>query len=261
MKKIFLLLFVFCACKHASTELTETYWDNAKTKLKEHYFVLKDDHSKKEEEYVSYYADGKKEFIKHFHNNQLIDSFWHFNANGKLIEKCFYKDGNLEGDRFLYNDSGVLITIEPHINGAFHGLYKSFYDNSKPKELGNYNYNKMEGEWKYFFDNGNLKEIVKYVGGSENGDYKAFYPTGKLKSIGFYKDEKEDSTWHNYYENGKLMEIVNYKAGTENGLTQMFSKDSVLIREIIYKNGMPIDYNDLVNHIHTKHDFDFLKEK
>ncbi|MFM2048324.1 MAG: hypothetical protein RI955_872 [Bacteroidota bacterium] len=251
-------LFVLASCKHSNTFTVKNYWHNDSTKLKEQFEVLKSKPSIKEGLYQSFYETGNKEFIKHYSNNLLTDSMLHFNPNNVLIEAAFYKNNLLEGSRILYFDNKKIQLKEHYKNNLLEGIAEQYYENGNLLEKGKFIHNKREGSWIFYYENGNPKEIVEFKNGSENGNYQCFYNSGTKKSLGFYKDELEDSTWKNYYENGKLMEIVNYKTGKEEGITKIFSKDSMLIKEITYHLGFPIKYHDYVTGKESIHTYNFL---
>jgi antitoxin component YwqK of YwqJK toxin-antitoxin module len=256
---LFLIIVgVMASCNRNNTIKIITYWNNDSTKIKEQFDVLKTQQSIKHGLYESFYENGNPEYIKHFANNLLSDTLKYFSTNKVLLEQAIYNKDILEGNRITFFENGNTQAIEFYKNNLLQNESKSFYENGNLLEEGKFINNKREGIWKYYYANGNLKEIVMYKNNAENGEYKGFYSSGKKKSNGFYKNEKEDSTWYNYFETGELMEIVNFKNGKEEGLTKVFSKDSILLKEIIYRQGITIEYHDFISGKHTKHNFDFL---
>ncbi|MFM2225677.1 MAG: hypothetical protein RJA07_1879 [Bacteroidota bacterium] len=254
-------LFILVSCRHVNTLVVKNYWHNDSSKLKEQFEVLQSKPSTKDGLYQSFYENGNKEFIKHYSNNLLTDSMLHYNSDNTLIEKAFYKNNLLEGTRILYFNNNKNQLIEHYKNNLLEGEALQYYENGNLLEKGKFIHDKREGSWIFYYENGKTKEIVEFKNGSENGNYQGFYNSGTKKSTGFYKDELEDSTWYNYYESGKLMEIVNYKFGKEEGITKVFSKDSVLVKEITYHLGFPIEYHDYITGKQSKHMYDFLDKK
>ena len=259
LKLLTICLLFMASCQNNNTKTIKTYWYNDSTKLMERFEVQLHNDSIKHGLYESFYANGNKEYTKHYLQNQLNDTLFHYSENGVLIEKAFYKNNLLEGERILYFVNHQPQTIEIYKNNLLQGHSVIYYENGNKQEEGNFINNQREGEWKYYYKSGNLKEIVFYKSGSENGYYKSFYENGIKKSNGFYKDELEDSIWLNYYPSGRLNEIVHYKNGKEDGITQVFSEDSVLLKIIHYKVGIPIEFTDVKTGKTTKHNFGFLK--
>jgi len=250
-----LLVVVLAIVGCSKIQVTEIYYDEAKTHLKERFETLKDKPGVKNGKYESFFMDGKPESIKFYTGNLLSDSILVYDAiSHQLKEKAFYQKGALQGKRYLYFDSNKVMICENYFNDQLHGSYTSYFKNGKIEQQGQYVKGQLSGLWNYYYENGILKEKVNYAEGHEFGAYESFYPNGSKKSLGFYLDENvEDSTWQLFYESGELMEISHYKNGLEEGLTQAYSKDHKLSKEIEYKNGIPVVYKDFIHNKFTTH--------
>jgi antitoxin component YwqK of YwqJK toxin-antitoxin module len=259
---IFILITVgiISSCNRNKTIKIIHYWNHDSIKIKEQFDVFKAQQGIKNGLYESFYENGNPEFIKHFSNNLLTDTLQYFSKNKSLIEQAIYNHNMLDGCRIIYFENSKPQAIEFYKNNLLHDESKSFYENGNLLEVGKFNNNKRDGIWKFYYENGALKEMVLFKNNLEDGKYQSFYASGKKKSDGFYKQEKEDSTWHNYYETGELMEIVNFKNGKEDGITKVFSKDSILLKEITYHNGITVEYHDVISGKHKKYNFDFLDQ-
>ncbi|MEN9521840.1 MAG: hypothetical protein RL065_217, partial [Bacteroidota bacterium] len=116
LKLLTVVVLLIGSCKNNNTKIIKTYWYNDSTKLMERFEVQLHNDSIKHGLYESFYANGNKEFIKHFSQNLQTDSFFHFNENGVLTEKAFYKKNLLEGGRILYFTNHQPQTIEIYKN-------------------------------------------------------------------------------------------------------------------------------------------------
>ncbi len=118
------------------------------------------------------------------------------------------------------------------------GLYKTFYQNGKPKTVGFYTNNQATDYWEYFYQNGNLKMeglINNFINeghwiyyyenghkshegnmekGKKNGYWRYYYEDGKIKTEGIIKENKNDGDWKYYYDDGGLKATANYANGT-----------------------------------------------
>jgi len=115
-----------------------------------------------------------------------------FAENGKLVESAQYTNDQLNGERRLYNEEGVLEIIEHYSNGKYEGDYEVFYANGQQKQKGAYSNDMAQGEWKTFYPNGKLKETVVIVDGEENGPFKEYSEKGILTAEGAYNGTDKD---------------------------------------------------------------------
>ena len=84
-------------------KLIETYYDEAKTKVNERYYVDK-----------NYLRQG------------LYEQFY---ENGQLRRRCTYKDGKLNGLYKSFHENGKLEERFTFKNDELDGLYELFYEN------------------------------------------------------------------------------------------------------------------------------------
>lgn len=106
--------------------------------------------------------------------------------------------------------------------------HKTFYDNGKIKEEGQYDkYGKEAGDWKFFYEDGTLSSISKFKKGKAIGEwkfydvnrtlqtiitikkrttiYKVFYPNGKLAKTSILDCRLPNCEWKYFDEQGKLV--------------------------------------------------------
>ena len=87
-------------------KLIETFYDEAKTKVNERYFV--DENYLRQGLYESFYENGQLEERYTFKNDELDGLFKKFNRDGDLIERCTYKDGLKQGLYESFDENGQL---------------------------------------------------------------------------------------------------------------------------------------------------------
>lgn len=63
------------------------------------------------------------------------------------------------------------------------------------------------------FAGGFLSIEYYYTNGSINGPAKSFYSGGKVQSEGNYKNDNEDGEWKEYTKEGLLLRKIIYKDG------------------------------------------------
>jgi antitoxin component YwqK of YwqJK toxin-antitoxin module len=64
-----------------------------------------------------------------------IGDYLLFYEDGSLKKKCFYKDGNLEGEYKWLSNDGILLNLSYYINGYLEGESKEWYYDGKLKNI------------------------------------------------------------------------------------------------------------------------------
>lgn len=135
-------------------------------------------------------------------------------SDGKLLEKSYYKNGQLHGERILYHENEKIQVIERYDNGEFKGLYQAYYDNGQLEIEGKYIDGQMNGKWKRYYTSGELMEIVTFVSNYENGPFVEYHKNGKIKTEGKYLDgDNEQGELKMYDEEGMLIRKMDCNKG------------------------------------------------
>ncbi|MBK9270779.1 MAG: toxin-antitoxin system YwqK family antitoxin [Saprospiraceae bacterium] len=137
-----------------------------------------------------------------------------FDSLGVIYETANFKDGQLHGERVIFED-GVLYASENYKHNVFHGPYKLFYPNGVLKLETQYDNGVMSGTLKAYYSDGSIKEIVQMENNEENGPFKEYHPNGQIKAVGTYK-------------NGP----------NEHGELQMYDSLGVLVKTMICEEGI-----------------------
>lgn len=99
-------------------------------------------------------------------------------------------------------------------NNFAQNIDTTFHENGAIKSIGARNeLRERIGLWKTFFDDGKPKSIVNYQKGKEHGKWITYHSTGNISSEGNFKDGSKVNEWKYYYPSGKIKTIVNYNTG------------------------------------------------
>jgi len=161
-------------------------------------------------------------------------------AQTKAIKSYYDADKKQLKEEYRVNDKDSTI---------LEGLYKTFYQNGKPKTVGFYTNNQATDYWEYFYQNGNLKMeglINNFINeghwiyyyenghkshegkmekGKKNGYWRYYFEDGKIKTEGYFKENKNDGAWKYFYDDGTLKAISTYTYGT--GYYTEFYEDGI----------------------------------
>ena len=197
MKKISLCLFILATLASC----------NNKIEVVEN----KDDNGNLIEKYSRRITDFAKEGL-----------YTRYDSEGRKMEEAHYANDTLHGQRTIYFVSGKVEAIENYLNGAFSGVYQTFYEENEKLELtGEYINGTMQGSWKRYYPSGQLMEDVTFAGNEENGAFIEYYDNGNLKAKGTYLNgDNEHGLLEVYDEDGSL----NRKMNCDNGICKTFWK-------------------------------------
>ena len=212
-----------------------------------------------------------REIINRLDKNGLKQGLWKFfYENGFVKEEITYLNNKKSGFLKIYDNKGILISIEKYINDIKqigveelkeYEIRKDYYSNGQIKIEGSYYNNLQDGIRRefdkkgkiikgYIFNKGiMIGDGIIDVNGKKQGVWKEYYYTGELMSIGSYSNSIKVGEWKFYHSNGKLEQEGTY------------NKNGILINEwnyyhentVLYKNeyyidgeleGEYVEYND-----------------
>lgn len=127
---------------------------------------------------------------------------------GRLIEKCTYKHGQLEGVAELYYDSGKLMS------------------------LAVFSANRLHGDYKRWSPNGQILSHERYVDGERHGLQETWYLSGQI----WQRFEMIAGKYHGKYElfdaSGVAIEEYNYKGGKLHGVSLRRLNDGRVLERV-----------------------------
>ncbi len=200
--------------------------------------MMKD--SKPEGFWKTFYPSGIKKSEGN-RRNSLLDSIWVFyNENGDTTQKISYFEGKKNGYTFTFaqkKDSVTKKTInyvsakELFLNDKKNGKSFYFYPDGQVHKIFNFRDDKKHGIGKEYDKKGNIITIFSYrydnlldkqninrrnKQGRKQGWWKEFYPEEKVKTEAFYNND------------------------TLNGYYKEFDIRGELVKNQLYRNGIPV---------------------
>lgn len=154
------------------------------------------------------YENGKPNEIYSVNDeNQKEGLYKKYREDGTLQEESNYAAGILDGKRKLYFEDGAQIEIEElYKDGQMEGEHFVYYPSGKLMIESNYNDGKMEGIFKKYFESGKLMETITFKNNMEMGPFEEYHPNGKIQWKGTYADgDKEFGLLEQFDDQGKLI--------------------------------------------------------
>ena len=207
MKLFLYLMMFFCVLScHQDTnlEITQTYFDTDKTKIK---------------------SEGTIDKI-----TKLKEGIWkNYNRKGELMNEGYYKSDRQTGTWKYFHSSTKIKSKGQLLNGKKEGIWEHFYDDGSLSFTANYVNDQQEGKCQAFYKNGKLSTESFYKNGKLNGAHITFssrnpdttlyltyvdnkrmglfkkYHEGKPYVIGFWKPEVGLVGKVSHYRNEKLI--------------------------------------------------------
>ena len=113
---------------------------------------------------IEYYDDGTIKYAYRVDENGIEQGpYEEYHDNGRLKEKCTYKDGKYDGP------------------------YESYYDNGQLWEKCTYKDGKYDGPYEEYYEDGQLGIKCTYNNGKEDGPCETYYGNGQLNEKGVYR--------------------------------------------------------------------------
>lgn len=101
--------------------------------------------------------------------------------------------------------------IEEHFNdnGQLNGERKVFYQSGKLAETAQYENGKLEGESKWLTEDGKALRVSIYAADQLNGKTVNYDSSQNITSVGDYEKNRKVGIWK-YYEGGKIKKEIDH---------------------------------------------------
>ncbi|WP_255580384.1 toxin-antitoxin system YwqK family antitoxin [Flavobacterium sp. UMI-01] len=131
--------------------------------------------------YTIFYDQSKNKVSEGKVVNKQFEGEWKYyhQASPVIMTKENYKNGQLEGIRSVYYNSGKLAEETHYRNGMKEGVYKKYSENGIVLEEANYKANEFDGPAVYKEADGQIVSQGNYQNGKKVGIWK-FFENGKL---------------------------------------------------------------------------------
>jgi antitoxin component YwqK of YwqJK toxin-antitoxin module len=153
---------------------------------------------------------GNFNTAEEYRNGQINGVKFSFDESGYLSEEAVYKNGILNGRRIAYRYGTMKKEVEHYSNGILDGPKQVFYESGSMQEDGGYKQGKRDGLVKWFNQDGMPSIEYTYKMGVIEGPAKTYYSSGKIQTE---ENDNETGEWKEYDENGAVSKTVIYDNG------------------------------------------------
>ena len=232
---------------------------NGKVRTAQIYYVLKDNPSIKQGEFI-YKFKGSVQIEGQFENNIQVGK-WKYSPDKDLQIIGNYKDGKKDGEwKYFHNND--LISVMQYKNGKLNGKCCGYFENGNLACELYYLDGIRNGVRTSYFDDGLIKETIEYQQGNIHGLYKKFnrkgeivlgieYQNGMPYNIDINTKEQDELLFGGNLKNGngdfirylihdntrRIISSVSYNNGQLHGSIQLYDRSGELAIRGQYKNG------------------------
>ena len=140
-----LVLILMCSTSLVAQRQVKVYYDGAKKRLQEDYFVSAENDQILEGPYKRYYPNGKLEMDGVYKDGKRSGPFLEYFPDGKLQRKISYMDGMRHGPVEVFDEAGDRIQKAFYQNNQLVDSVKSFYGSGTTKHESNFIKGKPDG--------------------------------------------------------------------------------------------------------------------
>ncbi|MCH4552946.1 toxin-antitoxin system YwqK family antitoxin [Aestuariibaculum lutulentum] len=166
---------------------------------------------------------GLFKFYKNIRNKAVLTATKQFNPQNNIAEVIFYastgkviSEGKMDGKLYIgewkyYQKNNDKLLILEHYNtkGELDGERVVYYNNGIMAEKQMYKAGKLDGESLSYSENNKLINRANYLNGEMHGAYVVYFLDGTPEVEGQFKNGQKSGVWK-YYENGALKEQKNF---------------------------------------------------
>ncbi len=272
MKKLFLIIIIFCAIFKGYSQGNEIITDGYQIFRYPNGTVSSEGmmkNGKPEGYWKSYYVTGvlKSEGKR---TSFLLDSIWIFyDQVGDTTEKISYLLGKKNGYYSRYKkipSEGIYLWSKELFAGdKKEGTAYIYYPDGKIQQTISYSGGRKEGLSREYDKNGQIITLYEYnndflisrerinrtdVKGLKQGGWKDFYPSGSIRTESTYKDDMLHGYYKEYDSRGRLTLTMLYDNGAivksrvedepDIEIVNRYNNDNKLIYNGPYRNNVPV---------------------
>ncbi|GAA4303152.1 toxin-antitoxin system YwqK family antitoxin [Aestuariibaculum suncheonense] len=166
---------------------------------------------------------GLFKFYKNIKNKAVLTATKKFNPQTNIAEVTFYgstgkviSEGKMNGKLYIgewkyyqKNNNNLLILEHYNLKGELEGERVVYYENGVMAEKQNYKAGVLDGEALSYSESNKLINRSHYVNGVMDGKYVVYALDGTAEVEGQFKQGQKSGIWK-YYENGNLKEQKNF---------------------------------------------------
>ncbi len=144
-------------------------------------------------------------------------NLWH--PNGEKFKEFVYQDGMLNGKFSSFDDKGRLLVKCHYSLGELEGAWTSYHwPQGHRSESRSYRKGKLTGIWSKWGTNGAMKQKTFYSKGLKNGVHMLWHDNGQLAEKAIYKNDKLDGLLQQYAQSGQMLLSCAYEHDRKVGL-------------------------------------------
>lgn len=215
--------------------------------------------------WTSYYADGTKESVTRYVNDQPHGDYLSYYPDGLLHVSGKYASGQKTGewqyiagtDRARRYDSiqhydargkrsgdwsswfpnGQLRSRASYEQGSLEGTFSEFYDDGHPAKTIQFHQGKKNGDYREYDRKGNPVLFIRFAGDIRHGEYSRWID-GKLVENSRFADGKLDGRRTEWTPGGDTIVVEEYTDGLRNGIYRRFENGRCIYAAAYKKSAL-----------------------
>ena len=117
------------------------------------------------------------------------------------------------------------------------GLYESWHENGKRKEVFQYNEDLQHGVQKSFYSTGKIKRLEHYLFGVLSGKQIKWDKEENILSEVIFRDGKKNGKFLSYHKSGIIFKHLNYANDLKSGIQIEYDNQKNVVNVAWYKEG------------------------
>jgi len=163
-------------------------------------------------EFLRFFENGKLRSRQIFNADNTVETEL-FRPEGKLLAKGIFVGTKKEGEWIYYSTKGEVFFREFFKDGKRHGTSTLYDEKGRIFETIDWENGNMHGVRRQFFPDGKLQSEVRYEAGMREGLSQSFFDNGKIEATGSFVNNKKEGIWTFNKMDGSLDFEIEYKNG------------------------------------------------
>lgn len=208
---------------------------------------IKDNKGRKQGVWKVNYPNGNIKYTGKFIDDQPVDTFKYYYAEGKLKALLIHNIRNNVAQEFTFYTDSTLMSKGKYLNKKKEGQWFYYYAGNKLLSEENYINGLKEGICKSYNMEGVMLTEYTCKMGMKEGPFKQYYHDGKVKINANYTADKLNGFYQILNADGVVRVSGHYVSNFKDGLWMYFNDKMETVRKEEYKNGNLIKEQQLIN--------------
>ncbi len=188
-----------------------------------------------------YYRNGKLAYLAEFRAGKPVGRMVRYDEDGVKRAEIIHRSDGHTSEAKLFSPEGRLVGTGNFYDKQKDSLWQYYGTSGQIVAVEHWIRGEKEGEQLTYSDEGKLAERLRWHKGKQHGNQELYYATGALRMRWNMVEDVVDGEVVTLFSSGAKRMAGKYIAGKREGYWTIWDLDGVIVEQIEYKKGIPVN--------------------